>query len=436
MDTELYSLVRNFRSSAGELDKRRECVRELQEIVQRASVEWRIKAFGSSANGFGMAGSDLDVTCYKAFEAEQQGIDAAHELRNSLAPLLQNHPEFEVVDAVWITRVPILKLKFQGFLEVDISCQNTEALVNTEFLKAYAKLHPVVRILVMVVKLWAKGLSIVGAANRHLSSYSLTLMVIYFLQVQPDLSFPLLSSDFFSHGGQAATLGELHWTCPMELSRLLARFFDFFSSEFCWGSEVVSVRLGRRALAGDPEFMYLAGQAQWRLHVEDPFILGRNLNYVLGVSEERQLRDSFIAGASAMAWGCLPDGLRDFSDPSLKNDSSQASRQACLMPREAHSQKIILQKPQPDEENASTDYPSSAAESSEKTGSEPVIMQIPEPREENARTDFSCPAAAAGLSHGDVEFGAQRISMLLAHMSAPEPEMVPTTSLTTLNFWI
>lgn len=379
LDRELHALIQMCKPSTQELDQRRQCMLNLQRIVQRVSVSWTVKLFGSSANGFGMAGSDLDVTCVRSVEADQQCLDAIHEL-------LESDPQFEVVEAVWTARVPILKLTFQGYLEVDMSCQNTEALLNTELLKAYAKLHPMVRDLVMVVKLWAKNLCVVGAAKKHLSSYSLTLMVIYFLQVQPDLKFPVLATDFFSHGGQASMLGELHWTCPLSLSGVLARFFNFFSSEFFWGSEVVSVRLGHRAQRGDPEFMDMAGQTQWRLHVEDPFLLSRNLNCVLGISEEKQLRDSLYAGASAMSMCSLPDGLRGFLEPSLQSDHSA----------------FVLQKAQPDAESASTGFPSSAA----------------------------------GLSDDEAETFIQDSSVLLARLSAPQPEAVPITSLTGLTLWL
>eukprot|EP00930_Biecheleria_cincta_P058267 TRINITY_DN44121_c0_g1_i1.p1 TRINITY_DN44121_c0_g1~~TRINITY_DN44121_c0_g1_i1.p1 ORF type:complete len:397 (+),score=68.78 TRINITY_DN44121_c0_g1_i1:148-1338(+) len=386
LEKELCDLVKIHRPSAGEQDQHRQCLQNLQQIVQRMSSKWAIQPFGSSVNGFGMAGSDLDVTFVGADDAEHQRFNAIHELRNNLVPLLQNDPQFEVVEAVWTARVPILKLKFQGHLEVDISCQNMEAILNTELLLAYAKLHPVVRDLVMVVKLWAKDLGIVGAAKRHLSSYSLTLMVIYFLQVQSDFEFPRLSTDFFSSGGQASMLGELQWTCPMTLSGLVARFFMFFSSEFFWGSEVVSVRSGRRGQRGDPEFMYLAGQTQWRLHVEDPFLLSRNLNCVLGLGEEKQLRDSFDAGASAMSVCRMPGNLRHFLEMSPQSDRSP----------------FITQKVQPDLEDASTGFPSSAA----------------------------------GLSDDEGETAMQDTSVLLARLAAPAPEAVPAPFLPGFKFWL
>ena len=69
----------------------------------------------------------------------------------------------------------------------------------------------------------------------------------------------------------------------------LARFFFFYSDsrQFQWGSEVVSVRMGCRLTMEHQCFAWLETWNQTnRLHIEDPFILDRNLNCVLGTWQE------------------------------------------------------------------------------------------------------------------------------------------------------
>jgi len=90
---------------------------------------------------------------------------------------------------------------------------------------------------------------------------------------------------------------------------LLSRFFDFYASDFQWGSEVVSVRLGRRVQVSSPEFYQLQGQAVRRLHIEDPFLLNRNLNCVLGQSQESQLKAELSQASWAAGQGLTPGGL-------------------------------------------------------------------------------------------------------------------------------
>ncbi|CAE7230421.1 TUT7 [Symbiodinium pilosum] len=124
------------------------CVLALEEVVLRLGPNWRVSPFGSAANGFGTKFSDLDATCYElppeeGKEPEQPQQPAAEVLSERLAPLLREHPEFTMAQEVLHARVPILKLCFEGKLEVDLSCHNTLPLQNTKLLKAclFMSLH-------------------------------------------------------------------------------------------------------------------------------------------------------------------------------------------------------------------------------------------------------------------------------------------------------
>ena len=154
-------------------------------------------------------------------------------------PLIERDDKFTLVEAIWSARVPILKMKFldEGrTLEVDLSCQNQEALLNTELLKAYAKMHPLVRQIVVLVKQWTRALGLVGAKAGHLSSYSWTLMVIYFLQVHPETQLPCLPTLYFQQGATAAE-SQARWSCNLLPHQLLARFLSFYAFDFQWGAE-------------------------------------------------------------------------------------------------------------------------------------------------------------------------------------------------------
>jgi len=96
-----------------------------------------------------------------------------------------------------LAKVPILRLRFEGCLEVDLSCNNRQPLKNTALLACYANMHPAVSRLGRAVKLWAKTAGVCGAADRNLSSYAFTLMVVYFLQVDSQVKLPCLPTDAF-----------------------------------------------------------------------------------------------------------------------------------------------------------------------------------------------------------------------------------------------
>eukprot|EP00930_Biecheleria_cincta_P037877 TRINITY_DN26027_c0_g1_i4.p1 TRINITY_DN26027_c0_g1~~TRINITY_DN26027_c0_g1_i4.p1 ORF type:complete len:425 (-),score=55.52 TRINITY_DN26027_c0_g1_i4:19-1293(-) len=308
---ELKALIQSTRVDAEEFKAYKSCLQALHSIVQLLGPNWQVRPFGSSANGFGMRGSDLDVTIYLSGIGEQDRPFAIQELQNRLVPILEGYAQFELQEAVWSARVPVLKFKFDGWLDVDFSCQNTEAILNTELLKSYAKIHPVIRQLVVGVKFWAKAQGVCGAKNKHLSSYTLTLMTMYFLQVQPDIQLPCIPTTEFNIDRPMPSFDFSNWTCAFSAPDLLARFFVFYAYDFQWGAEVVSVRLGYRAQMGSPELSMLLGQSSsWRLHVEDPFLLHRNLNCVLGADQENELKNSISSACWDMSSGQIPQALR------------------------------------------------------------------------------------------------------------------------------
>lgn len=191
-----------------------------------------------------------------------------------------------------------------------MSFHNIQALQNTELLLAYSDLHPVVAQLVLTVKIWAKSEHVLGAMLGHLSSYSFSLLVVYFLQVQLDLAFPCLDTNAFDSGCIAGEQNVDKWSCQASLEVLVERFFNFYGGHgrdsFQWGFEVVSVRVGERRSPEETCFHHLPGKRTARLHIEDPFLRYRNLNCVLRFENESILKASFQRTSSELAVGKVP----------------------------------------------------------------------------------------------------------------------------------
>lgn len=269
------------------------CIHHLQQLARQVGPGWEVKAFGSAANGFLSRGADLDVTCYKGDIQDQDSQMALQELRFRFGPLLGQQPQFQVIQEVWSARVPIIKLRYMDIIDVDLSCHNPQALQNTHLLQAYSTLSPRIRKLVLCVKCWAKAENVCGAPLGHLSSYAFAIMVIYFLQVEGTLNLPCLPVSSFSSQGSTFRADSSTWICQRPLVQLLTLFFHFYANKFAWGSEVVSIRTGRRMNAADPEYANLPGRQVHRLHVEDPFI-SRNLNCVLSPENEEFLKSCLL----------------------------------------------------------------------------------------------------------------------------------------------
>ncbi|CAK0840532.1 unnamed protein product [Prorocentrum cordatum] len=290
----------------------RDCERELVAALGSLGPDWRLAPFGSAKNLLMTRGSDLDITAYRADLLGGGGAAlAAPDLEERLLPLLRSSGRLEIQGNVMRARIPVLKMRFDGILDVDLSCHNVEALRNTQLLRAYAELDPVVRNLVVLVKLWAKAEGVCGAPSGHLTSYALTLMVVYFLQVHPRMCMPCLPTHLFTgFGCKPPEVQQTRWACTVPIQEALLCFFHFYSSEFQWGQEVVAARLGWRSTADDPEHCRLPAAHLLRLHVEDPFLLNRNLNCVLGAEQEKKLYVALSRATADMYRGFAPVGLR------------------------------------------------------------------------------------------------------------------------------
>ena len=69
-------------------------------------------------------------------------------------------------------------------------------VANSDLLRCYMSLDPRIPQLVFIVRAWAKAKAV--TAGRHLTSYALTLMVLYFLQTQDPPVIPSLQQGFAS----------------------------------------------------------------------------------------------------------------------------------------------------------------------------------------------------------------------------------------------
>jgi hypothetical protein len=277
------------------------CQKAINEAVYQLDPERRVERIGSAASGLDAPDSDLDLTVIHDGEklgdvvscSSQQQVQLLQGLQHQL---LKDPNSFSVVEMVDSYKVPILRLLYQDVLHVDVSCDKVMAVRNTRLLKAYGDLGPEVRELVLHVKKWAQLADMLGARTGNLSSYAYTLMAIYYLQVEEGL--PCLPTTAFGKLGKidlAVTLPkwEAKRASPLETSELFAGFIRFFTKDFHWGSEVISVRVGKRVSATDITFSDLQPLDPWRIHIEDPFEHKRNLNCVLQAECEMQLWYNF-----------------------------------------------------------------------------------------------------------------------------------------------
>ena len=277
---------RHFRDNQQErrqLERKIELWKELYNQLH-GHMDCGLFVTGSTFNGYGSAGCDMDMCIFPqgpAMNDKHWLSEVRQILRKQCRHFIRGN--VELIPA----KVPILKFyDCHGRLEVDLSVNNPTAARNTHLLHCYSQLDFRVRPLVLAVKWWAKKNGINEARFQTLSSYTLSLMVIHFLQceVTPPV-LPCLQKSHPHIFNSKSDIFNLPYEVPEyrsenkdSVGQLFVKFFQYFTdgNRFDTREDVASVRTGEVLRAGDCErFARLQklGPGQWsaRILVEEPF---------------------------------------------------------------------------------------------------------------------------------------------------------------------
>jgi predicted nucleotidyltransferase len=302
----------------------RSIAKELRKVLTAIGVRGpKVRAYGSIANGFADRCSDLDLVV--VIPQRKSAVHEAKFLQEELIPALIDTP-FKLQEQILHAKVPLVNVSY-GEFRIDITVNNFMPLLNTCLLKSYSTLDSRVVDLVILVKHWAKSRGIRDAKSGNLPSYSWTLLAIFYLQV--GLPVPLIPSlqrlaqdpnvpssevtpwkedvqkmpqapdpteaaeqrshfCFYRNWENPNKEQTKEWTALM----LFNGFTKFYADIFDWGSEVVSIRLGRRARINEPEFQLKRKEGPF-INIEDPMELKRNLNVVLSETGLMHLKNEF-----------------------------------------------------------------------------------------------------------------------------------------------
>ncbi|XP_008207094.1 poly(A) RNA polymerase gld-2 homolog A isoform X3 [Nasonia vitripennis] len=258
-------------------------------FIKSRFPQYGLYMVGSTLNGFGSNVSDVDMCLHvrDTSNVDQRG-EAIYRLEQIMMCLRRSGKpyvrELELIQA----KVPILKIHDSVYnLDVDLNYNNVVGIRNTHLLYCYSRIDWRVRPLVLVVKMWAQCQNINNARHMTMSSYSLVLMVIHFLQcgVTPAV-LPCLHnlfkgkfhpfSDIHSidiHEELNIPNGALHPRNTQTLGELLIEFFKYYNT-FDYEHYAISVRVADkipietcryvRSFKNDPH--------QWKyLCIEEPF---------------------------------------------------------------------------------------------------------------------------------------------------------------------
>ncbi|CAF4598971.1 unnamed protein product [Rotaria socialis] len=335
----------------------RESIKTHENIINYLEIEFRkmypscrMQGYGSFYNGFDFHQSDLDVCVLLELNKHETNIQV---LKNLAQSVKLNKKMFKNVVPILTARIPIIKAKYsQSGTEIDISLNNILPLENTRLLKTYSNIDPRVRELGVMVKYFAKRLTIAGffgasgprvgydrivsdfnptdpkpgirqnllvlvgfhkfnigdASHGTLSSYAYTIMVIHFLQqIQPpvvpvlqqlrdpkSIESPITQTCvgwnvyFYNDLTKLSKLWNNYGLNKLSSGDLWIEFLRYYTERFDYNKNIVTIRQFKPLLRREN------GWLRPTIAIEDPFMLTHNLAAKLSVKNWTKILRVFI----------------------------------------------------------------------------------------------------------------------------------------------
>lgn len=213
---------------------------------------------GSTMSRLATRGADVDL-CFAIRDSFGEYSEDSGTVRHVLARIFCVLSDNSMIrDLRYIdAKVPILKVKPafpHADIEVDINCNCVAGIYNSHLLYYYANIDERFRQLNMVLKEWAKVHEVVNPRFGKLNSYTISLMIIHYLQcgVEPPI-LPNLYRLFPQHFGGTMDVDKLDYNLELELpympensrtvGELIYGFLEYYS-RFNYDEWGISIREG------------------------------------------------------------------------------------------------------------------------------------------------------------------------------------------------
>uniref|UniRef100_A0A8C6S7N7 Terminal nucleotidyltransferase 4A n=1 Tax=Neogobius melanostomus TaxID=47308 RepID=A0A8C6S7N7_9GOBI len=230
---------------------RKEVVNRIERIIKELWPTSDVQIFGSFSTGLYLPTSDIDLVVLGKWERPP-----LHELEQALRKHNVAEPfSIKVLDKA---TVPIIKLTDQETeVKVDISFNVETGVKAASFIKDYVKKYPVLPYLIFVLKQFLLQRDLNEVFTGGISSYSLILMVISFLQLHPriDARYP-----------------------NENLGVLLIEFFELYGRHFNYFKTGIRIKNGGAYIAKEEIMKSMTnGSRPSMLCIEDPLLPGNDV---------------------------------------------------------------------------------------------------------------------------------------------------------------
>ncbi|KAM6921465.1 terminal uridylyltransferase 4 [Xenentodon cancila] len=172
--------------SEDEFEIRKVMVARMEKIIKRHLAACSLRLYGSCLTRFAFKTSDINI------DVAYPSTMTQPEVLIQVLEILKNSPEYFEVESDFHAKVPAVFCRDRSSgLMCKVSAGNDVACLTTNHLAALAKLEPRLAPLVLAFRYWARLCHIDCQAEGGIPSYSLALMVIFFLQQRKEPILPV-----------------------------------------------------------------------------------------------------------------------------------------------------------------------------------------------------------------------------------------------------
>ncbi|XP_042542185.1 poly(A) RNA polymerase, mitochondrial [Dipodomys spectabilis] len=301
VDDQLNNLLKAFELTEENTKLRYLTCSLIEDIAAAYFPSCTVRPFGSSVNTFGKLGCDLDMfldldefrenTTNKSvgnflMEFQVKSVPseriATQKILSVIGECLDHFgPGCVGLQKILNARCPLVRFSYQpsGF-QCDLTTNNRIALKSSELLYIYGALDSRVRALVFSIRHWARTHSLTSSIpGAWITNFSLTMMVIFFLQRRSPPILPTLDSlkslagaedKCIIEGNNCTFLSDLNKIKPSgnteTLELLLKEFFEYFGN-FAFNKNSINIRQGKEQNKPDSSPLYIQNPFETSLNV-------------------------------------------------------------------------------------------------------------------------------------------------------------------------
>ncbi|XP_075171632.1 poly(A) RNA polymerase, mitochondrial [Anomaloglossus baeobatrachus] len=273
----------------------------MSDIATAYFPEASVHLYGSSVNSFGKMGCDLDlflnledIKGYKSgkttggYSAEfwmrrvSSGRTAQQKILSVIGECIDSFgPGCNEVHKILNARCPLVRFSHQpSGIQCDLTADNKIALRSSELLYIYGNLDHRVRALVFTLRCWARVHGITsGIPGQWITNFSLTMMVLFFLQKRNPPVIPTLDQlkslagkkeKCIIDGSDCTFVNDLNrvkQTANTEsLDNLLIEFLEFYG-KFDFKTNCIDIRKGQEKNKPEAAALYIQNPFEQTLNI-------------------------------------------------------------------------------------------------------------------------------------------------------------------------